>query len=192
MSNLIIAGVSGVGKSFLESVLSKEYGYTSVTKYSNRPMRPNEKGLISLSDKDFDAMQNEFLSVIHQGGYKYGYKKAEIENHDKKTIATPMKDIEAHIKATQTPLIPIILGIKVKSLDLLRDRMKQRENFDSLPQDQQQFIYNKIEERMKLAQEDIGFMKHYEDMAFKYDGKVFYIEDDNTLFDEVIPYIAKM
>lgn len=192
MANLIIAGVSGVGKSFLESLLSKDYGFKALDKYSTRPLRPGEKGLHSVSDKEFDKLEAQFFPVIHQGGYRYGYKKSEIIDQDKKTIATPMKDVEVFVNSIDQPLIPIILGVSEDNIDLLRERMRARENFDNLSQDQQQLVHNKIEERIRLALEDIGFMEHYENIARKYDGKVFYIQDDNTLFDEVIPYITEL
>lgn len=192
MANFVIGGISGVGKSFLESVMQKELGYSPNIKYTNRPYRSGEKetGLIvSLSDNEFDEMEHEFFPVIYQTGFRYGYRLKDMEENDKRTIAVPVKDILPHVNAASKELIPIILIVEKGNLDLLVNRIKKREDFDNKIKDIQQNILKNIDERMEVALREIEQAEALRTEIEAKKGRIFYIQDDETIFNEVIPFV---
>ncbi len=193
MANFVIGGISGVGKSFLESVMQKELGYLSNVKYTNRPYRPGEKGtglIISLSDQEFDEMEHEFFPVIYQTGFRYGYKMSDVEDNDKRTVAVPVKDVMPHVNTMSKSLIPIILIVEKGNIDLLINRIKKREDFESKSKDIQEKILQNIDDRIEIALKEIQQAQALRTKIEEKKGRIFYIEDDETIFKEVLPYIA--
>jgi len=195
MANLVIGGISGVGKSYLENELRKSHGYEINVKYTNRPYRPGEKesGLIvSMSDSEFELMKAEFFPVIYQTGFKYGYKKSDIIEHDHRTIAVPVKDIIPHTDAVRCPLIPIVLIVAESNLELLINRMKQREDFNNKSEICKKEIMQNIKERIEIAVEQIRLAKSMLKPIEERKGQVFLIEDDTTIYKEVLPFIKSL
>ena len=41
-TRIVITGTSGVGKTYLESLLHNDFGFIQLPKYTNRPKRPGE------------------------------------------------------------------------------------------------------------------------------------------------------
>lgn len=180
MKNIVIAGTSGVGKSFLEKELFKLGLATPIPKYTDRPLRSGEdpKKLISVSGEDFQKQQNNFFFTLKYGGFNYGWHKKDLSKNPV-SLAITQEGLEGFLEEN-SEFLPVLLVVAENNFLMLEKRMRARGESEE-----------KIRERMELAREENKSREKYESVVKKYQGLVFEIKDDATIFEEVIPELAK-
>jgi guanylate kinase len=197
MTDFIIAGTSGVGKTYLEEVLADKYDFYPLVKYMDREPRPGELDnprVGFISTKEFLKLKDSggFAFTLEYSGNNYGWKKSDIQSHfdQNKTIAITLDslgDVFENLKGW----IPVMLHIDKDSIDLIEERIKVRSDYKNLDKAQKEEVRKKIDKRVKMAKDELTKFGSYRDIIRKHNGKIFTIKDDKTLFDEVIPYILK-
>lgn len=110
---VLLLGPSAVGKSTIISELNKQssdYSFTYVSPYVTRPNRPGETDKISVSEEEFQQMEDagEFVVVNNLYGVRYG---------------TPFKGILGPLTSGNNPILDYPLAtvdaLKSASYDLL-------------------------------------------------------------------------
>ena len=92
---ICLLGASGSGKSTIENILSKDYGYEKIVSYTTRKQRTGE-----VNGKDYYFVDNEkFQATLNQGlfaeydeysqGRFYGTLKSDFRKGDKVVVLTP-------------------------------------------------------------------------------------------------------
>lgn len=181
-SHLVIAGTSGVGKTYLEEQLVKTGLFYSLPKVVDRPLRAgdNPQKIISISTTDFiqRKKQGDFFFTLAYIGHNYGWLKADLEANDKtKTLAITLESLAPFLK--QNPnFLPVLLEIKPNNFYLLEERMKRRGE----PED-------KITKRLLLAKKEYLKMARYRKIVQQHQGLIFEITSDNDIPKNVIPQI---
>lgn len=180
MKNLVIAGTSGVGKSFLADELEKRKIYFQIPKYTDREVRSgdNPLKLKCLELDEFERNRINFFFTLNYNGFNYGWKKEDLEN---KLVVMDMtlESLENFLKINSN-FLPILLEVKENNLEMLRQRMIKRGESEE-----------KIIKRLELSKEELKNMEKYRKITKKYQGLIFEIKNDQTIFEEVIPKLAK-
>jgi len=180
MRNIVITGTSGVGKSFLEEELEKRGMSFQLPKYTDRERRPGEnpQKLISLTKEEFKKNRRNFFFTLEYGGFNYGWKRKDLKK-EPVSLAITQDSLEDFMKKNSN-FLPIWLKIEENNLKLLKKRMEKRGDNKE-----------KIEQRLKMSREEIKRNNKYEAIIKKYQGIIFEIKNDKTIFEEVIPVLAK-
>lgn len=180
MKNIVIAGTSGVGKSFLEEELQKRGLSFAIPKYTDRPLRPGEdpKKLISISATDFEGNRESFFFTLKYGGFNYGWHKKDLEKAPV-SLAITQESLEEFLQKN-ADFLPVLLVVNEDNFEMLKTRMKTRGDNEE-----------KIKKRLEMAREENKVRVKYEEVVKKYVGLVFEIKDDSTIFESVIPELAK-
>lgn len=192
MRNVAITGTSGVGKSFLEQVLAQEFGFVPLTKYLTREARIGEKDVVAVSLEGYEEMKDEFFFTCTYAGIFYGWLERELEDDVRQTIAVPLEDMRRLLEGARGELfVPIFLYVKMSDVEMLVSRMKKREKYDQLVGETRNKVDKKIAERIALMEKDLERNEELCDLVHSYGGDAFEIVSDETLFNEVIPFILK-
>lgn len=194
---LAIVGTSGVGKTYLETLLSKEYGFFQLPKYTNRPQRPDEvdgQGIFFISDnEDVDHLSNpEYFFHLNYMGFNYGWKQKDLDQVKKgnATIAITLESMQDLLKL-DLGFIPILLYIEPENINLIKNRLKRQLNYNSLEGAKKTDADNVISRRIKAAINETNTIERYVKIANK-TGKAFEIKGDESIREEVIPYILTL
>lgn len=193
MTNFIITGTSGVGKTHLEMVLKEKYGFFQLVKYTDRPQRQGENsgfGIGFLDRETLDEHDNEYFFTLYYAGFRYSWRKEDLENNKNNNITIAIT-LEATKRLLQEreDFIPIILNVEEKNFNLLIDRNKKKLDYDNLSPESKLLADRDIHERLDLARSEIKTIHEFEPLIEKNHGKIFSIKNDQTLYDEVIPFI---
>lgn len=92
---IVLLGASGSGKSTIENILSKDYGYEKIISYTTRPQRSGE-----INGKDYHFIDNDkFQDAIRRGLFAeydeysqerfYGTLKSDYQKGNKVVVLTP-------------------------------------------------------------------------------------------------------
>jgi guanylate kinase len=197
MKNFVITGVSAVGKTFLEEQLEKTGQFFQIPKYTNRSQRPIEDTLknICISDTDFTEFDKNgtFFFTLDYSGYRYGWKSSDFflyPNHSV-TLAITLQSLNQFL-AKNPKFVPVLLNISPSNFSLIESRMYDRENYSKLSHQDQKSVKSKISHYLSLALEETNRIKEYISVVKSHQGFIFDILDNQTIFTEVIPEIAKI
>lgn len=181
MRNIVISGSSGLGKTFLEEELEKRNISTGLPKYFDRENRAGERKdkNISMSLNEWKSMEKEFFYTLEYNGHNYGWKESD-KKEGRVTLAITLKDLSGFMKKNRD-FLPVVLWIKEENIGLLEKRMRKRGESEE-----------KIKERMGLAKKELREMEKYLKVVKKFDGLIFEIKDDQTIFEEIIPKIMSL
>ena len=182
MRNIVIAGSSGLGKTFLEEELEKRNITFQLPKYFDRENRKGERKdkNISIDSNEWKIAEKDFFFRLEYNGQNYGWKKSDIINNNPVSLAITLKDLRQFLEENKD-FLPILLWIKKGNFEILEKRMIKRGESQE-----------KIRDRLKLADEELKMMDEYKRLVKSYGGKVFEIRDDKTIFEEVIPEIMAL
>ncbi len=180
MKNLVIAGTSGVGKSFLEEELEKRKLYFQIPKYSDREARSgdNPLKLKYLSSGEFEANRVNFFFTLSYNSFNYGWKKEDLKKGPVVMDMT-LESLE-NFMINNPEFLPVVLEVSENNLEMLETRMRKRGESEE-----------KIKKRIELSKEEIAKMEKYRKIVQKYKGLIFQIKNNQTIFEEVIPVLAK-
>jgi guanylate kinase len=193
---LIISGIPGVGKSYLETQLSKYSYFYRLPKYTDRMARPSEKksSTVSISSEEYASKlsNNEFLHTVKFMNHSYGWLKKDAEKHSSKilTLSLTPSALEGALESLPG-FIPVFLAASTSEFDLIRERMRKRESWQDMGESERKMLDVKISAYLELSREDIGSRFGYEMITDNYAGKTFDMTSDNTVHDEVIPWVLK-
>lgn len=195
---LAITGTSGVGKTFLETMLHEKYDFIQIPKYTNRPQRPDEiegKGIYFIKDGTEASISKspDYFFHLEYMGFNYGWKKFDLEKHSQQniTIAITLESLPRLLKL-ELGFVPIFLYIRPENNNLLMQRLKRQLKFNELSGHQKAEAEATISRRIKAAINESNRNQDYISLVNK-TGMSFEIKNDNTILEEVIPYIkAKM
>lgn len=92
---IVLLGASGSGKSTIENILSKDYGYEKIISYTTRPQRSGE-----INGKDYHFIDNcKFQDALRKGLFAeydeysqerfYGTLKSDYQKGNKVVVLTP-------------------------------------------------------------------------------------------------------
>lgn len=183
MKNIVIVGTSGVGKTFLEQELESLGISFQLPKYTNRPQRSGENSnkTICISSSEFKNLflSQSFFFTLDYSGYQYGWKKSDLTlySHLPTTLAITLDSLEQFL--SQNPnFLSVLLTVDSSDLSLLEKRLHSREKLKS-----------EIDRRLNLTRQELIQISKYIKLVNKHRGLMFYIKNDRTVFDEVIPKI---
>lgn len=178
--NLVIGGTSGVGKTFLEESLEKQSISWQLPKYFDRENRPGERKdkNIFLSPSEWIGQKDEFFFTLNYAGYNYGWKRSDFPKDKPVSLAITLDSLKRFV-IDNHDFIPILLWVNKNNLDLLKNRMKARGDTDE-----------KIKQRLILANKEIDKEDYYKKIVEENSGIVVVINNDRTVFDELIPKIV--
>lgn len=197
MKNIVIIGTSGVGKTFLEQELESLKISYQLPKYTNRAPRPGEDSIktVCISSDEFESLStnNDFFFTLDYGGFKYGWKRNDLLLYENipVTMAITLESFEGFLSKNPN-FLPILLTVDNSDLSLIENRLYSRENINLLPENKLSEVKLKISQRLSLAREELKQIENYKKMVILNDGLVFFIKNDQTIFDEVIPNIKKI
>lgn len=185
-----------MGKSHLENELAQNHSFYQLTKYTDRPYRPGESkatGLVAVSPDKYTSMQDSFFFTLEYKQHRYGWLRKElVEAVETKNIVVAVT-IESLLRLLQQDpeFIAIILTIKLERLELLKKRMLDRLGYVAVDDTvKRAAIEQDVAVRLEMASKEISEL---EANKHKYPGvEFFYIEDDDTLYSQVIPYIQQL
>ncbi len=185
MSNFVISGTSGIGKTYLEEQLEKTERFYQLPKYTTRPIRTSENPdkLIQLGTPEFLSLEKygHFFFTLNYAGYSYGWQKQDLLIHPQKskTLAITLDSLKPFL-AQNSNFVPILLTINPNNFTLLKSRIVQRESAPNL-----------AASRLKLAAGEISSIHKYISVVKNYKGHVFTIKDNNTIPSLIIPKLIK-
>ena len=198
MKNFIITGTSGVGKTFVEIELETNYKFYQLIKYMDRSPRQAElhdPKYRFLSKGEYTGFDNDdkFAFTLEYMGNRYGWTKEDVKSHSDSnlTIGVTLESLR-RIFDSLPDFIPIYLHVEKINIDLLKQRLVRREDYSDLDDIMKKVIDQKIQKRVDLALFEAGKYEEYKKIVEDHGGRVFNIQNDNTVFDEVIPYILKV
>jgi guanylate kinase len=178
----VITGPSGVGKSYLIEQLLKHYPqqFISPQLITTRPARASsgEVDRQSVSEDQFQAMQaaGDFVIADKFHGNWYGFPVAITEQRQGNTIVNIWPALIS--KFAELPDVRLIgLYVRDDKLDLLRNRMLQRGDSPAV-----------VTQRMEQVTIDSADLKSNA-VQVAHSGKMFEITDDDTIPQQVIPWI---
>lgn len=145
MKNFVIAGTSGVGKTYLEEYLDEHNICFQLPKYFDRPARKCESKTknISLNKNKWHAIKNEFFFTLTYNTFHYGWKTKDLKKHTSNTLAITLDSLKEFLNKNNT-FIPILLWIDTKNLHIIEKRMKARKDNKDI-----------INKRLSLASSEI-------------------------------------
>ncbi len=183
----------------MEEELSKSGSFHQLVKYTDREARPGEKSTttVSISTKEFEEKRGrgEFIFTLEYAGKSYGWLESEaLEKSEQGLILTLGISLEALSDALeQLPdFTPLLLKISEGNFPLLEKRIKARENYKSLPAAKKPAVEEKIAQRLELARATLAQIEDYSQQVKEAGGLVFEIENDQTLYQQVIPALEKV
>jgi guanylate kinase len=194
LQNFVIVGITGVGKTFLELELQQKQGFYAWPKYTDREdLRQEEQGapnLVKVSKTDFQSMLSDFVFTMKYLNNNYGWRRQDYaQNRDKNiTLAMTLENL-ANFMVKVPGFMPIMLHVELSNFGLIENRVRRREGFDNLTPEQQKFVNEKVQERLISARYDLERFSFYQNIVNKYGGKIFVVKDNNTIYEEVIPFI---
>jgi guanylate kinase len=194
LQNFVIVGITGVGKTFLELELQQKQGFYAWPKYTDREdLRQEEQGapnLVKVSKTDFQSMLSDFVFTMKYLNNNYGWRRQDYaQNRDKNiTLAMTLENL-ANFMVKVPGFMPIMLHVELSNFGLIENRVRRREGFENLTPEQQKFVNEKVQERLISARYDLERFTFYQNIVNKYGGKIFVIKDNNTIYEEVIPFI---
>lgn len=179
MRNIVITGTSGVGKSFLEEELERQGLSFQIPKYTDRDRRPGEnpQKLICLSREEFEKNRDSFFFTLKYGEFNYGWSKKDL-GKTPLTLAITQESLEEFMQKNPN-FLPIWLTVDENNLGILEKRMKDRGDNEK-----------KIKERLKMTKQEIKNKNKYETVIKKYQGMIFEVKNNSTIFEEVIPQLT--
>jgi len=180
MRNIVITGTSGVGKSFLEEEMERQGLSFQIPKYTDRERRPGEnpKKLVCLSKEEFEKNRDSFFFTLKYGEFNYGWSKKDLRKTPL-SLAITQESLEEFMEKNPD-FLPIWLIVNKNNLKLLEKRMRDRGDSEE-----------KIKQRLEMTRQEIIDKKKYEKIIEKYQGMIFEIKDNLTIFEEVIPELAR-
>lgn len=193
-TRIVITGTSGVGKTFLESLLQEEYGFIQIPKYTNRPKRPGEiagKGIFFVDKDELEKHKDDYFFSLNYTGFTYSWKKSDLEKNinNNITIAITLEALPGLLEKN-IGFIPIILYIDQNNIELLEERIKIQLDYFNLNKSEQKEADIIISKRLELAKkESQNIDKYLNSITKENKGRAFKITDDLTIPNEVIPYI---
>lgn len=194
LQNFVIVGITGVGKTFLELELQQKQGFYAWPKYTDREdLRQEEQGapnLVKVSKTDFQSMLSDFVFTMKYLNNNYGWRRQDYaQNRDKNiTLAMTLENL-ANFMVKVPGFMPIMLHVELNNFGLIENRVRRREGFENLTPEQQKFVNEKVQERLISARYDLERFSFYQNIVNKYGGKIFVVKDNNTIYEEVIPFI---
>ena len=179
MRNIVITGTSGVGKSFLEEEMERQGLSFQIPKYTDRERRPGEnpKKLVCLSKEEFEKNRDSFFFTLKYGEFNYGWSKKDLRKTPL-SLAITQESLEEFMEKNPD-FLPIWLKINENNLKILELRMINRGDDKE-----------KIKQRLEMARKEIKNNKKYEKIIKKYQGMIFEIKNNSTIFEEVIPQLT--
>lgn len=181
---LIIAGPSGVGKTYLAHSLLQQSPelFTQGQLYTTRRLRPGEHSpdRIFVSDEEFAAKQQagDFFIAERFHGHWYGYPQELLQSEGEGYIV--VNAWPALIPQFQSLQNILMVGLTVdvdRNLDLLEQRMSDRG-----------YTAKQMKERLLLIRRDIADLAAQTE-RINGNGRVFLVKDNSTIPDEIIPWV---
>lgn len=119
----LFVGPSGVGKTTIVEKLSRDYGFSVVSSYTDRPMRyDGETGHVFLTKEEFDALP-ELCAYTEFNGHRYGVTSDMVDNCDLYVIDPAGVDyFRKHYSGIKKP---IVIGF-IQDEAVLYERMLKR------------------------------------------------------------------
>lgn len=194
LQNFVIVGITGVGKTFLELELQNKHGFYAWPKYTDREeLRKEEEGatnIVPILKEEFQTMLPDFIFTMKYLNNNYGWRRQDYaQNRDKNiTLAMTLENL-ANFMVKVPGFMPIMLHVELSNFGLIENRVRRRDGFENMTPEQQKFVNEKIQERLISARYDLEKFQFYQNIVNKYGGKIFVIKDDNTIYNEVIPFI---
>lgn len=179
---LLLAGPSGIGKTYLGELLCSTYSqhFEHAKIYTTRSPRPGEKSTdrIFISSDEFDLKKSrgEFLVHGELGGNRYGFSHSSMFATNKHLVLNIWPNLLDQF--TRYPdMVAIGLQADTHNIDMLNKRMKDRGDSDDT-----------IGTRQSIIQRDIAELNQYRTVIDAF-GKLFVIKDNSTIHDQVMPWI---
>lgn len=195
MQNFVIVGITGIGKTFLELELEAKHGFYPWPKYTDRAeQRKGETSTSNIkfvSSEVFNQMQTEFLYTLTYLGNRYGWRRSDLaDNKGKKniTLAIPLDSLVDFMNRVPG-FLPVMLHIDLENFQLIENRIKEREDFENLPLEKKKLVNEKVQERLIAARYELEKVNFYQKIVQRYGGQIFNIKDNNTIYQDVIPYM---
>ncbi len=198
MKIFVITGSSGVGKSHLVHELTKQ-GIYPLEVYTDRVRRPTEvrdADRVFLSPSEFSQISKEFLYWFEFQGNRYGYKRSDIQRLENQGASLCFNIPPIYLPGLLKEMpraVAIFLTVETENFGMLSERMVKR---DISPQDSPQVKIakmNKIRNRIDLARNEVGEYRDIQQaLSANPLSRTFVIRNDQTLYDEVLPYISKI
>ena len=196
-TRIVITGTSGVGKTYLESLLHNDYGFIQLPKYTNRPKRPGEiegKGIYFVKKRELSNQDNKYFFSLDYSGYTYSWKNSDLKTYVdyNLTMAITLESLSGLLNS-EMGFIPIILYIDKNNIDLLIERIKLQLNYYNLKNNEKEDADRIIEKRILLAKKESNNIdKYLKNINEQNRGMAFKIIDDLTIPNQVIPYILSL
>ena len=186
-TTIILAGPSGVGKTFLASLLIDKYPllFEHAPVYVTRDKRKNEEkiaiGRVFQTVPAFkQSLENsEFLIHEYFAQNYYGYKEDSFKPTGKYLLVDVSPYLLQYALVHCVDPIVIILQPSENLQSLLVDRLKSRGDSQKVIEERKSFILRDIS--------DIEMIK----LQASVEGKIFSIEDNSTIPINIIPWIEK-
>ena len=178
---IVIAGPSAVGKTYLANLLISQFpeSIAQGQLYTTRQPRPGETGSdrLFISREDFERRRtDEFFIAERFHDNWYGYPKNLLASSDKHLIINAWPAlIPRFINIPET----LLVGMQAVDEDLLESRMAERG-----------YSEVQLQERLALIrkdQRDLAAATTYINSK----GRSFVINDDNTITDEMVPWLIQ-
>lgn len=180
---IVVVGPSGIGKTYLAKELLKKYSseITEIRIYTTRKQRTSEQNSpdrIFINHHEFNQMKERgefwFYGEFHNN--LYGFTRESLQPKDKHLIVNVWPYAVPEFLQLDGS---ILVGLAIRSSDitLLKERMKARGDSNAT-----------IKERLPLIQRDSQDLETQK-MNFRASDRLFYIKDDRTIPEEVIPWL---
>ncbi|MCA9372173.1 hypothetical protein KC726_04720 [Candidatus Woesebacteria bacterium] len=196
MKKIVIAGTSGVGKSYLEALLVANHGFFQPLKYTTRTLRPTEqagKQIISITGAEFEHMKKGtmFGFTLHFDNAQYGWLKSDLEKNINIVLAITLRDLE-HFCKTHPSFWPIVMYFPPQSNEFIMQRLKKREYYEEKNSKERTVLKDKLKKRIQLSREDNKHIQAYSRIAQTHGGRAFSITDDTIVHNEILPFIIDL
>lgn len=192
---IAISGTSGVGKTYLENILADKYNFKQLPKTTDRKQRPHERegqGIYFKTREQIEKEISKYFFTLEYAGHIYAWSKSDLNTNKDCTIAITMESMNS-LLARDLNFTPILLYIDSSNLGFLEQRIKNQLNFDSLNRQDKLEAEAKIAERLILAESELQNIDSYISIVESVkNGKAFQIQNDNTIFQEILPYIESL
>jgi guanylate kinase len=176
----VVAGPSGVGKSYLGELLIQNYPdlFEVVKIFTTRGPRPNESNpdRIFITEEAFEerVSRGEFLVHGKLQGNKYGYEEKALVPEHKHLIVNAWPALIPEFAQREDV---ITVGLGTRNYDMLKKRMSDRGDTPET-----------IRQRMAFIERDMADLESVSALINRL-GRVFEITDDSTIAREVIPWV---
>lgn len=180
----VVAGPSGVGKSYLIRTLLDNYPelFASPPLITTRPPRPGQEvDRISVTAEQFAVQRSasEFVIADQFNSHWYGFPAAVAQPQAQHVIINAWPALLPQFASL--PEVTLIgLSVEPGKFDLLRDRMRQRGDSDAV-----------VASRLQQVAIDTAELQSQRSLVEQH-GKLFSIEDDSTIPEQVIPWVLQL